>query len=188
MSEYTAANITVLDFDESVRRRPGMYFGADAHLATSVLTAVVIASLHPGPRVAPTGAPEVTVEILGELAFSIGDNWPTGPDGSMAGYYDSLLTSYRWVHAAAAAVSTHTTVETWHGGHGLRQDLVGLRPTGPAHDVDAPGGTGTTLTYHLDPSYFTPSTLDSPSLDLHAEGCCDLPGQYRLRDLRSTTS
>ncbi|MEU8390845.1 hypothetical protein [Micromonospora sp. NPDC048842] len=49
MSEYTAANITVLDFDESVRRRPGMYFGADAHLATSVLTAVVIASLHPDP-------------------------------------------------------------------------------------------------------------------------------------------
>ncbi|WP_433263284.1 hypothetical protein ACQPWR_25635 [Micromonospora vinacea] len=188
MSEYTAANITVLDFDESVRRRPGMYFGADAHLATSVLTAVVIASLHPGPRVAPTGPPEVTVEILYDLAFSIGDNWPTGPDGSTAGYYGSLLTSYRWVHAAAAAVSAHTTVETWHAGHALRQDLAGLRPTGPTHGLDAPGGTGTTLTYRLDPSYFMPSTLNAPTLDLHADGCCDLPGQFHLRDRRPATS
>ncbi|WP_430497034.1 hypothetical protein ACQRWP_20695 [Micromonospora trifolii] len=106
MSEYTAANITVLEFDESVRRRPGMNFGADAHLATSVLTAVVIASLHPGPKAAPVGPP----------------------------------------------------------------------------------GTGTKLTYHLDPSYFTPSTLNAPTLDLHAEGCCDLPGQFRLRDMRPTTS
>lgn len=178
----------VLGFDESVRRRPGMCFGADARLATSVLTAVVIASLHPGPKVAPTGPPDVTAEILDDLAFSISDNWPTGPDGSTAGYYGSLLTSYRWVHAAAAAVSTHNTIETWHAGQALHQNLAGLRPTGPPHDFDAPPGTGTKLTYHLDPSYFTPSTLSAPTLNLHAEGCCDLPGQFRLRDSRPSTS
>ncbi|GAB3934246.1 hypothetical protein GCM10027614_06910 [Micromonospora vulcania] len=188
VSEYTAAGITVLEFDESVRRRPGMYFGVDPHLATNVLTAVVIASLHPGPKVAPTGPPDVTAEILDDLAFSITDNWSTGPDGSTAGYHGSLLTSYRWVHAAAAAVSTHTTIETWHAGHALRQNLAGLRPTGPPHDLDAPRGTGTRLTYHLDPSHFTPSTLDIPTLDLHAEGCCDVPGQFRLRGSRTTTS
>ncbi|MCG5469483.1 hypothetical protein LADH09A_003398 [Micromonospora sp. LAH09] len=184
MSEYSAAGITVLEFDESVRRRPGMYFGADPHLATTVLTAIVIASLHPGPKVAPAGPPDVTAEILGDLAFSITDNWPTGPDGSVAGYHGSLLTSYRWVHAAAAAVSTHTTIETWHVGHALQQTLAGLRPTGPPRGLDGPDGTGTTLTYHLDPSSFTPSTLDSPMLDLHAEGCCDVPGRFRLRDSR----
>lgn len=142
VSEYTAANITVLDFDESVRRRPGMYFGADSHLATSVMTAVVMASLHPGPRVAPTGPPDVIAEILDDLAFSISDNWPTGPDGSTAGYYGSLLTSYRMVHAAAAAVSTHTRIETWHAGRALHQDLAGLRPTGPPHDLDGPRAVG----------------------------------------------
>ncbi|WP_433311646.1 hypothetical protein ACQP0U_25380 [Micromonospora sp. CA-269861] len=188
MSEYSAANITVLEFDESVRRRPGMYLGADAHLATTVLTAVVSASLHPGRRVAPTGPPEVDAEILDDLAFSITDNWPTGPDGSTAGYFGSLLTSYRMVHAAAAVVSTHTTVETWHAGHALRQNLAGLRPTAPPHGFDAPPGSGTRLTYHLDPSSFTPSTLHAPTLDLHAEGCCDLPGQFRLRDRRPTAS
>ncbi|MEU8421799.1 hypothetical protein AB0C15_13085 [Micromonospora sp. NPDC048835] len=184
MSEYTAADITVLEFDESVRRRPGMYFGADPHLATSVLTAVVIASLHPGPKVAPSGPPEVTVEILDDLAFSTTDNWPTGPGGSTDGYHGSVLTSYRWVHAAAAAVSTQTTIETWHAGHALRQQLAGLRPAGPPHHVDAPGGTGTTLTFRLDPAHFTASALDAPTRDLHAEGCCDIPGRFRLRDGR----
>ncbi|MET8154109.1 hypothetical protein ACIBSW_34715 [Actinoplanes sp. NPDC049668] len=87
MTEYTAAAITVLAFDESVRRRPGMYFGAEPHLATSILTAVVIASLHPGLKVAPAGPPDVAAEIIADLTFSITDNWPTGPDGSTAGYY-----------------------------------------------------------------------------------------------------
>ncbi|MFI6243063.1 hypothetical protein ACIBEF_24630 [Micromonospora sp. NPDC050795] len=184
MSEYSAANITVLEFDESVRQRPSMYFGADPHLATTVLTAVVIASLHPGPRVAPSGPPDVTAEILDDLAFSITDNWPTGPGGSTDGHYGSVLTSYRWVHAAAAAVSTQTTIETWYAGHALRQQLAGSRPAGPSHDVDAPGGTGTTMTFRLDPAFFSPSILDAPTLDLHAEVCCDVPGRFRLRDSR----
>ncbi|MBB2948791.1 hypothetical protein FB565_008577 [Actinoplanes lutulentus] len=105
MREYSAADITVLDFDESVRRWPGMYFGSDPHLPTSVLTAVVIASLHPGPKVAPTG---------------------------------------------------------------------------PLRDLDARPGTGSTLTYHLDPSFFTRSPLSAPTADLHAAGCCELPGQFHL--------
>ncbi len=165
-----------------------MYFGADPHLPTSILTAVVIASLHPAPKVAPTGPPDVTAEILGDLAFSITDNWPTGPDGATTGYHGSLLTPYRWIHAAAAAVSTHTTIETWRAGHALHQDLAGLRPTGPPHELDAPRGTGTRLTYRLDPSWFTPPPLDAPTLDLHAEGCCDQLGRFRLRDRRITTS
>ncbi|MCG5452655.1 hypothetical protein [Micromonospora hortensis] len=100
----------------------------------------------------------------------------------------SLLTSYRMVHAAAAAVSTHTRIETWQAGHARHQDLAGLRPAGPVDDFDAPGGTGTRLTYRLDPSYFTPSALHAPTPDLHAEGCCDLPGRFRLRDSRPTRS
>ncbi|WP_203820579.1 hypothetical protein [Paractinoplanes ferrugineus] len=188
MREYTAADLTVLEFDKSVRLRPGMYFGADPHLATSVLTAVVIASLHPGPKAAPIYPPDVTAEILDDLAFSITDNWTTWPDASTTGYYGSLLTPYRWVHAAAAAVSTHTTIETWHAGRALHQNLAGLRPTGPAHDLDAPRGTGTKLIYGLDPSFFIPSTLSTLTRDLHADGCCDLPGQFRLRDHRPTAS
>ncbi|MEV1157196.1 hypothetical protein AB0J27_17555 [Micromonospora chokoriensis] len=185
MSEYAGMKITLLELDESVRRRPGMYFGAKPHLATSVLTAVVIASLHPGPKAAPSDPCDVTAEILDDLAFSITDNWPTGPGGSTKGYFGSVLTSYRWVHAAAAAVSTRTTVETWHAGHAVRQQLSGLRPAGPPQAIDAPGGTGTTMTFHLDPAYVTSSTLDAPTLDLHAEVCCDVRGQFRLRDSRS---
>ncbi|AGZ42168.1 hypothetical protein [Actinoplanes friuliensis] len=184
MKEYTAADLTVLYFDESVRRRPAMYFGTDPHLATSVLTALVIASLHPGPKAAPTGPPDVTAEILDDLVLSITDNWPTGPDGSTAGYFGSVLTSCRWVHAAAAAVSTRTTIETWHAGRAWQQTLTGLRPTGPPRDLDAPPGTGTSLTYHLDPSRFAPSTLGALTRDVHAEGCCELPGEFRLHDRR----
>jgi hypothetical protein len=75
-NEYSAADITVLEFDEAVRKRPGMYFGVgptDPRLATRVLSAVVGGTFHPPAKVAPVHSP-----VLAGLR-------PTGPPTEFAG-------------------------------------------------------------------------------------------------------
>ncbi|MGC4895370.1 hypothetical protein [Micromonospora sp. DT31] len=99
--DYSAATITVLDFDDSVRKRPGLYFGVgreDPRLATRVLLAVVTHAFHPATRVAASHTPDVVAEITADLAFSVTDDQAdvlTGQGLPKLGYYDSLLTSDR---------------------------------------------------------------------------------------------
>jgi len=126
---YSAADITVLSMVDAVRKRPGMYFGVgpgDPRLATKVLGAVVTHAFHPATRVADRHTPHVVVEITADLAFSVTDDQAetlTGEDMPRCGYENSLLTPDRWLAAAAAAVSSQTTVEIWRDDRGFRQQL-----------------------------------------------------------------
>ncbi|SOE07494.1 hypothetical protein [Streptomyces sp. Ag109_G2-15] len=52
----------------------------------------------------------------------------TGGEYSAAGYHGALLGPERWTGAAAAALGTRTVVEVWRDGHGVRQELAGIRP------------------------------------------------------------
>src|SRR4051812_27462749 len=97
--DYSLADITVLEFDDSVRRRPGMYFGvgrADPRLPTMVLRAVVGHAFHPATVVAASHAPDVLAEVTAGLAFSVTDDQAetlAGQELPQLGYYGSLLTA-----------------------------------------------------------------------------------------------
>ncbi|MEU3765620.1 hypothetical protein AB0E55_11230 [Amycolatopsis keratiniphila] len=130
--EYGSAEIEVLKFDESVRRRPAMYFSVsldDPRLSTNVVRAADHA-IHPAPHLAEPHSLVVDVEILGDLSFSITDDQLCRAGGCQvprSGYFGSLLGPDRWTLAAAAALSRRTTVTVRRDGCGLRQELAGLR-------------------------------------------------------------
>ncbi|ADL48501.1 hypothetical protein [Micromonospora aurantiaca (nom. illeg.)] len=192
--DYSLAKIRVLEFDESVRERPGMYFGVgrdDPRLATRVLCAVVGHAFHPATIVAASHTPDVVAEINADLIFSVTDDQAdvlTGRGMPKLGYHGSLLTSERWSSAAAAAVSSQTTVEVWRHGHGFRQRLVGLRPVEPPAEFAAPAGAGTRVAFVLDPAYFGSAaiTTDIASLDVHGPDCTNTIGSGKvvIRDRR----
>ncbi|MFJ6676318.1 hypothetical protein ACIQMJ_34900 [Actinosynnema sp. NPDC091369] len=191
---YDAGDITVPEFDELVRRRPGLFFGrGDPRSATEVLRGVLDHALHPAARVAPPHVPRVVVEVRGDLAFSVVDDQADalgGRDLPRPGYFGSLLGPNRWVTAAAAALSAHATVEVWRDGRGFRQDLTGLRPTGRPEPFAAPAGAGTRVVLDLDPGFCTAAiTTDLGAVDPHGPGCAELPAALVvLRDLRPTGS
>jgi hypothetical protein len=95
---YSAANITVLTMADSVRKRPGMYFGVgrgDPRLATEVLSAVVGHAFHPAAKVAASHSPHVVADITADLTFAVTDDQAdtlTGPGAPRLGYEGSLLT------------------------------------------------------------------------------------------------
>ncbi|MEU4771594.1 hypothetical protein [Micromonospora sp. NPDC023644] len=192
--DYSLAKIAVLEFDDSVRKQPGMYFGVgreDPRLATRVLCAVVGHAFHPPTRVAASHTPDVVAEITADLVFSVTDDQAdilTGRGMPKLGYYDSLLACDRWSSAAAAAVSAQTVVEVWRHGHGFRQSLIGLRPVEPPAEFSAPAGAGTRVAYILDPAYFGSAaiTTDLASLDVHGPHCANTtgPGKVVVRDRR----
>jgi hypothetical protein len=192
---YSRTDITVLEFDHSVRKMPDMYFGAartDPRLATEVLCAVLRHALHPATKVAPVHTPYVTAEISADLAFSVTDDQAhvlTDEGGPRPGYYGSLLTTDRWLSAAAAALSSLTTVEIWRDGQGFRQELIGVRPVEPPVKFSAPAGTGTRVAYILDTGYFGPAaaiTTEITNLDVHGPYCTEPTGRgyVTIRDFR----
>lgn len=192
--DYSRADLTPVEFDAHVRKRPGMYFGLgseDPGLPTWVLCTVVGHAFHPATRVAANHAPDVVAEITADLAFCVTDDQADtlrGQGMPTLGYYASLLTSDRWASAAAAAVSSHTTVEVWRGGQGFRQRLSGLRPVEPPAEFSAPAGGGTRVAYVLDPGYFGSAaiTTEIAGLDVHGPHCTDTvgPGTIVIRDTR----
>ncbi|MGC5022686.1 hypothetical protein [Micromonospora sp. DT47] len=196
---YGLEHVRVLDFDESVRKTPGMYFGVareNPELATRVLCAVLSHALHPAAAVAPAHTPWVTAQVSTDLAFSVADDqsgpW-NGEGMPPLSYYGSLLGPERWLSAAAAALSTRTTVEVWDDGHGFRQELAGLRPVTAPERFEGQAGKGTRVTFELDRDYFNPAaaiTTDLASLDLHGPDCrTDALASDRLsiHDLREPT-
>jgi DNA gyrase/topoisomerase IV subunit B len=193
--DYSIPDITVLEFDDAVRRWPGMYFGVgkeDPRLVTRIFCAVVDHAFHPAAAVAARHTPVVVAEITADLAFSVTDDQAdtmAGGDAPRLGYYGSLLTTSRWMSAAAAAVSSRTTVEVWRDGLAFRQTLMGMQPLEPPEEFTAPAGAGTRVTYVLDPAYIGPAliTTDVANLDLHGPGCSGITGSGRveIRDLRS---
>ena len=192
---YSAADIQLLEFDDAVRKRPGMYFGASresAGLATQVLCGVLGHVLHPATSVAPAHTLRACAEISADLAFSVIDDQANPFDEQglpRLGYYGSLLGPDRWISAAAAAVSSRAVVEVWRDGRGFHQVLAGVRPVGPPEELEAGDGCGTRVTFELDPAYFGPRaaiSTDLRSLDLHGPDCTEPsgPGFVTVRDLR----
>lgn len=195
---YSAADIQLLEVDASVRKSPGMYFGAsreNSQLATQVLCSVLGHALHPATSVAPAHTLRARAEISADLEFSVADDQADPFDGQglpRLGYYGSLLGPDRWISAAAAAVSSRAVVEVWRDGRGFHQTLAGLRPIGPPEELEARDGRGTRVTLELDPAYFGPSaaiSTDLGSLDLHGPHCTEPggPGYVAIRDLRLHT-
>jgi hypothetical protein len=184
--DYAAEHLTVLEVDEAVRRRPGMYFGVareDPRFATAVLRAVLLHALHPSAALAPDHTPRVYAEITADLAFTVTDDQAD----LGRGYFGSLLTPHRWASAAAAAVSVRTLVEVWKDGRGRRQELAGLRPVGSPADYAAPAGAGTRMSFELAPA--APIAADLAALDVHGDPeCASRPGSgfVRIRDSRQS--
>lgn len=184
---YSAANLTVMSWDEVVRKRPGMYFGVgreNSELPTRIVVALVVDALH--LREGEHG-PRVSVEIVGDLRFRVGDDQVRETDGRGVPRLDqvgSLVDRWRWVRGAATALCARTVVEVWVGGRGFRQELAGMRPLAAPREVASGvvGGSvrdGTLVTYELDPSYFGPGAVVAGSLegfDVHGEWCAGQPG------------
>ena len=72
---YSAADITVKSFEEVVRQRPGMYFGAESdspNLPAIILQVVTGDALH----AADGSHRPVDVEVTGDLCFTVTDEHP----------------------------------------------------------------------------------------------------------------
>jgi hypothetical protein len=192
---YTAADITVLTFEEAVRKRTGMYFAVapdSQALPTNILQGVIDDALHPADG---GGHCTVGVEITGDLRFTVADDQPPALDGFSepeSGCYGSLFSRRRWMLAAAAALSSRTLVEIRAGGRGWRQDLTGTAPSRPV-PFDAPGeASGTRATFELDAAFLAPGAIISTSVEqwpARGNGCPVCAGTSRaetltIRDLR----
>lgn len=195
--EYLSADIKLIEFDESVRHRPGLYFGValdDPRLPTNVLIRVIDHAVHPAPHLADPHSPVVQVEILGDLIFSITDDQLCPAQRCRVpdyGYFGSLLGPDRWTLAAAAAVSRRTVVEVWQDGSGLRQELAGRRPVGSPESFTASHGRGTTVRIELDPDCLGADAaintdIDALGFNHNVECVAAAPQQVTINDRRMT--
>ncbi|GAA0966294.1 hypothetical protein GCM10009555_007790 [Acrocarpospora macrocephala] len=192
-NEYTAADITVLEFDEVVRKRPEMYFGVglnDPRLPTALLCAVAGHALHPAAGVAREHTLRTVIEVFDDLGFTVAMDqvhaWG-GADSPALGYYGSLLGPEWWLPAAVAALCESVTVEMWSDGRGFRQELAGIRPLAEPWEIDAPVGSGTRIVFVLDPGRLgRGAAFPTDHLELHDPDCGAPkgPGHVIVRDRR----
>ncbi len=192
--EYSATDITVLEFDAAVREWPGMYFGVgldDPRLPIMLLSAAARHALHPATSVAEEHSLTSVIEILGGLRFRVTINQQhTWPDSPPLGYYDSLIGPEWWLLAAIATLCETTTVEMWCDRRGFSQGLAGLRPRATVQRFDPPTGSGTRITFALDAQDLPPGAefpADLGGLDVHGPYCAaaDGPGTVVIRDHRN---
>jgi hypothetical protein len=162
---YSAAHITVLSFDEAVRKRTGMYFAVapdSPDLPSNILRGVILEALHG----VGGGHCSVVAEVTADLCFTVADNQPpslSDPGEPEPGFYDSLINKHRWALAAAAALSARTLIEIRAAGRGWRQGLTGTAP-GLPELFGAPGeADGTRATFELDAGFLAPGAAISLS-------------------------
>jgi hypothetical protein len=155
---YSAAHITVLSFEDSVRKRTGMYFAVgpgSSDLPSNVLRGVIQDALHP----VGGGHRPVVAEVTADLCFTVADDQPlflSDLGEPEPGFYDSLIDKRRWALAAAAALSSRTLIEIRAGGQGWRQELTGTAPALPELFA-APGeADGTWAAFELDAGFLAP--------------------------------
>jgi hypothetical protein len=187
---YTAADLTALTFEESVRKRTGMYFGVALNsldLPTRVLRRVIDDALHPvggGPHRA------VDVEVTGDLRLTMTDDQPPllDPFGEPEpGFYESLIDKNRWLLAAAAAVSSRTLIQVRAGGRGWRQELTGTIPTRPEPFPAPSEADGTRVKFEFDARLLAPGAVISPpveQLQVWANDCTTCSGPPRAIALK----
>lgn len=182
--------LTVLPGEESVRRRPLMYFGADrgdSRLPAMVLGAIVREAFHPGADGAPAHLPRVVVEISGDRVFSVTDDQAAAPD--MTWFLRHRLRAGRMdqsFYLLASALCTRVDLEVWAGRRGFRQTLDGWHPAGPAEPFEAPDGAGTRATFVLNEVHTGRAVLTA-DFDLHDSNCAERSGSVLVRDLRNGT-
>ncbi|WP_433795462.1 hypothetical protein [Actinoplanes sp. CA-252034] len=193
LPEYDASHIEVLEFDESVRRRPGMYFYVardDPRLVDGVLGVVLFDAIHPESRWEGSHSP-VTAEITGDFAFSVANDRAEALATSEGEAPADLLHRMNWQTRAAAAMSIRTVVEVWHDQTGLRQEFAGTHPSAPPAAFSPPAGSGTRISCVLDPSLFAPNaaiSADGADVDAHGPYCLIPHGPMEIRDLRRRTA
>ncbi|MCX4804274.1 hypothetical protein OG594_21955 [Streptomyces sp. NBC_01214] len=197
MEKFAVEPLGVVDFVAHVRRRPAQYFLVDQgspELPTEVLRAVAWDALH--RRDGRHG--RISIEIGSDLSFTVESDQRPSADAQerrAPRFFGSLLDMFdrqRWAPSAAAALSVRTVIEVWRDGHGLRQELVGMAPTGPREEFSAPKPVGTRTTFHLDPSFCGADEAIAWALrpeELHGEACREHPSptKFPIYDLRSET-
>ncbi|ROO88104.1 hypothetical protein EDD29_5762 [Actinocorallia herbida] len=190
--EYSAADITVLEFDEAVRKRPGMYFEVgldDPRLPMKLLEAAARHALHPATRVAEVHSLVAAIDILDDLCFQVTIKqrhaWADSP---LLGYFDSLIGPEWWLLAAIATLCGTTSVDVWSEDRAFRQELTGLRPSGPPERIGSPMGSGIRIAFTLDEQILPAGTAlptELESLDAHGPDCAPGgPGYVLVHDHR----
>jgi hypothetical protein len=184
---YSAGHITVLSFEEAVRKRTGMHFRVapdSPELPSSILRGVIQDALHP----AGGGHCTVVAEVTADLCFTVADDqslFLSDLGEPEPGFYDALIDKRRWALAGAAALSSRTTIEIKAGGRGWRQELTGVVPAHP-EAFAAPGeADGTRATFELDAGFLAPGAPISTSPErLRAwEADCDRCAGLRRADV-----
>ena len=189
--DYTAASITVLTIDESVRKRPATYFGAgrDSPILADQVVRLVVSSLGWDSGSEPVDARLV---LDGDLRFTVsaeGVGPEIGKDGGpKIGYGDVVW--FRWPVMAAACVSVRTRLEFRADGQSWRQELRGIKAQAPPADLGPAPGRGLVASFDLDPVFFAPGVTITRDLDrlrcyedgeLFAQG----PDSLTITDLRA---
>jgi hypothetical protein len=112
------------------------------------------------------------VVVLDDLVFSVTDDLD---DRWQCAYGDTtLIPSWRFGAAAAAAVSTRTLVEVWRDGRGLRQELVDLKAVSETVEFEAPAGVGTRMMFTVDVEFVGAGSVITHELDgleFHGPDC-----------------
>jgi DNA gyrase/topoisomerase IV subunit B len=187
--EYTAADITVLSFEDSVRKRTGMYFAVAPNspdLPTNIVRGVIDDALHSARASAHH---TFEIEVTGDLRFTVADDQPPALDERgepKQGFYGSMIDKARWALAAAAALSTHTLIEIRAGGRGWRQELTGSIPTLPEPFAAPDESDGTRVALELDAAFLATDAAISTSPDRlqpRGTGCATCAGTPRATTL-----
>lgn len=189
--EYTAASITLLTIDESVRKRPAMYFGAgrDSPILADQVVRTVVSSLGWDSESEPADARLV---VEGDLRFTVSAG-AVGPevdkDGAVRIGHGAAVW-FRWPVMAAASVSVRTRLEFRVDGRLWSQELRGIKAQAPPAELGPVPGRGLVATFELDADFFAPGVTITRDLDrlrcyedgtLFAQG----PDSLAITDLRA---